>query len=61
MTKTEILLIKNGELALKGLNRSTFEDALMRNLRRRLNKIGKFEMRKAHPPSISNRQSRRRI
>ena len=47
MTKTEILLIKNGELALKGLNRSTFEDALMRNLRRRLNKIGKFDLRLA--------------
>ena len=47
MTETEILLIKNGELALKGLNRSTFEDALMRNLRRRLNKIGKFDLRLA--------------
>ena len=26
----EILLIKNGELALKGLNRRSFEEALMR-------------------------------
>ena len=32
----EILLIKNGELALKGLNRSTFEDVLIKNLRRKL-------------------------
>ena len=32
-TPQEILLIKNGELALKGLNRRTFEEALMRNLR----------------------------
>ena len=26
----EIILIKNGELALKGLNRSTFEDILIK-------------------------------
>ena len=32
----EILLIKNGELALKGLNRGTFENVLLKNLRRRL-------------------------
>ena len=31
----EILLIKNGELALKGLNRSTFESVLLKNLRHR--------------------------
>ena len=36
----EILLIKNGELALKGLNRRTFEDALMSNLRYRLRHAG---------------------
>lgn len=35
----EVILIKNGELALKGLNRRTFEDALMRNLKRRLDPI----------------------
>ena len=35
----EILLIKNGELALKGLNRSTFEDMLIKNLRRKLSGI----------------------
>ncbi|MCQ2487035.1 MAG: tRNA 4-thiouridine(8) synthase ThiI [Clostridia bacterium] len=29
----EIILIKNGELALKGLNRNTFEDALIKNLK----------------------------
>ena len=27
----EVILIKNGELALKGLNRSTFEDVLIKN------------------------------
>lgn len=43
----EIILIKNGELALKGLNRSTFEDALVKNMRRRLKNLGDFTIRKA--------------
>ena len=30
-TPDEILLIKNGELALKGLNRGTFEEILIKN------------------------------
>ncbi|MBQ2774683.1 MAG: tRNA 4-thiouridine(8) synthase ThiI [Clostridia bacterium] len=38
----EVILIKNGELALKGLNRRTFEDMLMANMRRRLADLGKF-------------------
>ena len=42
----EIILIKNGELALKGLNRSTFEDILIKNIRRRLKPLGEFEYRK---------------
>lgn len=41
----EILLIKNGELALKGLNRGTFEAALTRNLRYRLRGLGHFTLR----------------
>ena len=32
----EIILLKDGELALKGLNRRTFEDILMKNIRQRL-------------------------
>ena len=32
----ELILAKYGEMALKGLNRGTFEDILMKNLRRRL-------------------------
>lgn len=40
----EIILIKNGELALKGLNRSTFEDALVKNLKRRLSPVMNFEI-----------------
>ena len=43
----EILLIKNGELALKGLNRRTFEEALMSNLRYRLRRHGDFLLRRA--------------
>ena len=38
----EIILIKNGELALKGLNRRTFEDMLVKNMRHRLESAGKF-------------------
>ena len=43
----EVLLIKTGELALKGLNRGTFEAVLMKNLRRALRPVGNFELRKA--------------
>lgn len=43
----EILLIKNGELALKGLNRNTFEAVLLKNLRTRLQRLGKFRLRTA--------------
>ncbi len=43
----EILLIKNGELALKGLNRSTFESVLLKNLRHRLRPLGDFRLRTA--------------
>lgn len=46
-TPDEILLIKNGELALKGLNRGTFEAVLLKNLRRRLKSVGHFTIRKA--------------
>jgi len=43
----EIILIKNGEIALKGLNRSVFEDALQKALRHRLSKAGRFKIRRA--------------
>lgn len=43
----EIILAKYGELALKGLNRGTFEDIMMKNIRRRLRRIGKFTYKKA--------------
>ena len=37
----EIILTKLGEIVLKGLNRRAFEDALLRNIKRRLEDIGK--------------------
>lgn len=40
----EVILLKLGEVVLKGLNRRNFEDILMRNVRRRLNKFGEFEV-----------------
>jgi len=43
----EILLIKNGEIALKGLNRNTFETILIKNIRYRLRGLGKIDVRKA--------------
>ena len=43
----EIILIKNGELVLKGLNRNTFEDTLIRNIRKNLASTGKFSIKKA--------------
>ena len=43
----EIILIKDGELALKGLNRSTFEDALIRNMKVRLTSLGEFKYKKS--------------
>ncbi len=42
----EIILLKYGELALKGLNRNSFEDVLLRNIRHRLKYIGAFEYAK---------------
>ena len=39
----EVILLKNGEIALKGLNRRTFEDQLIKNLRRRLSKLGSWQ------------------
>lgn len=38
----EIILVKYGEIALKGLNKSTFEDILQKNIKRRLKCFGDF-------------------
>ena len=43
----EVILIKLGEMVLKGLNRKTFESVLLRNIRRRLGNLGGFDLRVA--------------
>ncbi|MBE6791691.1 MAG: tRNA 4-thiouridine(8) synthase ThiI [Ruminococcaceae bacterium] len=43
----EIILLKDGELALKGLNRSSFEDMLIKNIKERISSLGEFTYRKA--------------
>ncbi len=43
----EIILVKNGELVLKGLNRNSFEDVLIKNMKRHLSDIGKFKFTKS--------------
>lgn len=43
----EIILLKSGEIALKGLNRGSFEDVLIKNARRRLASLGSFKFTKA--------------
>lgn len=49
----EVILVKNGELALKGLNRSTFEDILVKNIKRRLShSVGKFTFIKSQSTVI---------
>ena len=40
----DILLLKQGEIVLKGLNRRVFEDKLVANVRRRMAHIGKFKI-----------------
>ena len=43
----ELILCKYGEIVLKGLNRGGFENELMKNVRRRLKPLGKFNLRSA--------------
>lgn len=38
----ELIMVKYGEIALKGINKKTFEDMLQSNIKRRLKKIGQF-------------------
>lgn len=40
----ELILIKNGEIALKGLNRNSFESVLAKNIKRRLADVGKVNI-----------------
>ena len=43
----EILLLKDGEIVLKGLNRRQFEDVLKKNIRTALRPLGSFEVTSA--------------
>lgn len=43
----EVILIKLGEVVLKGLNRRVFEDILLKNIRRRIGDFGGFDVREA--------------
>ena len=43
----EILLLKDGEIVLKGLNRRQFEDVLKKNIKNTLSPLGKFEITSA--------------
>ncbi len=43
----EVILIKDGELSLKGLNRCVFEDKMIHSIRRRLKPLGEVKIRKA--------------
>lgn len=43
----EIILVKYGEMALKGLNKRTFEDILVKNIKRRLKSLGKTNITRA--------------
>ena len=43
----EIVLLKCGEIVLKGLNRASFEDTMIKNARRRLEDLGKFHIWKS--------------
>ena len=40
----DLILLKLGEIVLKGLNRRSFEQKLMGNIRRRLVGLGKFKV-----------------
>lgn len=43
----EVILIKDGELSLKGLNRNIFEDKMISTIKRRLKRYGKFTVSKS--------------
>ncbi len=43
----EIVLVKYGEMVLKGLNKRSFEDMLIKNIKRRLKSLGQFRITSA--------------
>lgn len=47
MQKIDLILLKYGEIALKGLNKPLFERKLLDNIKSRLDRIGGFRVRRA--------------
>lgn len=45
--KADVILLKYGEISLKGLNRPMFEKQLLRNISRAIDPIGRFSVRKS--------------
>lgn len=43
----EIIMVFQGEMVLKGLNRNSFENTLMKSIRKRLENLGEFKVYKA--------------
>ncbi|MGN1480658.1 tRNA uracil 4-sulfurtransferase ThiI [Porcipelethomonas sp.] len=43
----EIILAKYGEMALKGMNKKSFEDVLVKNIKRRIKSLGRFDITRA--------------
>ena len=41
----EVMLIKLGEIVLKGLNKKNFEDKLIKNIREKIAEVGEFEIK----------------
>ena len=44
LTLKEVILLKQGEIVLKGLNRRVFESVLLNNIKRRLKQYGNFNI-----------------
>lgn len=53
----EIIMAYQGEMSLKGLNRATFESALMKTMRRRLKSLGSFRVYKAQSTMYAEPQT----
>lgn len=47
MSKIDLILVKYGEIALKGLNKPAFEQKLLDNIKSRLDRLGRFSVKKA--------------
>ena len=46
----DIILLKQGEIVLKGLNKKYFEQKLISNVKRRLRSLGEFDVTSARRP-----------